>query len=577
MNRFFIYTLYCTLCCSLIWWPYLLSAQSLQTPFERSSGQRSATYQQCISFYKALDEQFETIHMEEAGMTDAGLPLHVVLYSAEGAATSPHPFTILIMNGIHPGEPDGIDACMMLLRDLARGTIKAPGNMVIAVIPVYNIGGALNRGTHSRVNQVGPEAYGFRGNAQNLDLNRDFTKCDSKEAMAFAAIFHRLQPAIFIDNHVSDGADYQHTMTLLSTQYDKLGKTLGAYMRDSLDPAVYKSMSAKGWPMIPYVNIEDENPRKGWTAFYDPPRFSAGYAALFNTIGYTPETHMLKPFKQRVESTYDLMRILIRECAHRKNAIEAARQQNLEEQLQQTAFPLSWKADTMLATNYRFLGYEPLYKKSMVTGQQRLYYDRTQPFTAIIPIHDHYKPVHIVQAPSAYIIPQGWHKVIERLAAQDVRMLLLQHDTVITVTAYHIDDYKTLPKAYESHYKHYDITVSASKQRIRFRKGDYLVDTHQEARRFIIEMLEPAGEDSYFAWNFFDAILQQKEGYSNYRWEDIAAAFLEAHPDVRRQLAMKKRTDPAFAKDAQAQLKFVYQQSPWYEPEHLRYPVFRME
>src|SRR5258706_7586238 len=100
---------------------------------------------------------------------DAGYPLHVVLFSADkdfnmDSWHKQRKVVILINNGIHPGEPDGIDASMMLLRDLATGKIKAPQNVVIAVIPVYNIGGCLNRNNYSRVNQNGPESYGFRGN-----------------------------------------------------------------------------------------------------------------------------------------------------------------------------------------------------------------------------------------------------------------------------------------------------------------------------------------------------------------------------------------------------------------------------
>ena len=80
---------------------------------------------------------------------DAGYPLHLVLFSTDMQfnPTKWHEqgkIVILINNGIHAGEPDGIDASMMLLRDLATGKIKAPSNVVLGFIPVYNIGGALN-------------------------------------------------------------------------------------------------------------------------------------------------------------------------------------------------------------------------------------------------------------------------------------------------------------------------------------------------------------------------------------------------------------------------------------------------
>jgi len=562
----------------LLLFAYSSNSQSLQTPFEHSEGRRCATYSQAIAFFKQLASSSEDVWMEEAGPTDAGIPLHLVYYRRGGKSrSSSTDLIILINNSIHPGEPDGTDACMLLLRDLVQGKATIPEGIKLAIIPVYNIGGALNRGSFSRVNQRGPEAYGFRGNAANLDLNRDFTKNDSREAQSFATLFHRLKPAIFIDNHVSDGADYQHTITLLSTQYDKLGGATGKLMRNELDPAIYKTMAAKGWPMIPYVNFEESDPRKGWVAFYDPPRFSAGYAALFHTIAYTPETHMLKPFKQRVLSTYELMNTIIRESAKQKEKIQLAIATDEANDAQLRELPLSWIADTTAATYHRFMGYEAAYKTSAVTGQPRLYYDHQKPFSATIPIYDHYLPKQFVDVPRAYLIPQGWHEVTDRLALQGVVMEPLARDTFMTVNAYHIADYKTSPKAYESHYKHSEIKVTARREKVRFRKGDLLISTAQPAKRFIVEMLEPTGEDSYFAWNFFDAILQQKEGYSDYRWEDVAADFLTTHPKVRQELEAKKKVDASFAKDASAQLKFVYQHSPWYEPEHLRFPVFRVE
>src|SRR6202012_3280989 len=141
---------------------------------------------------------------------------------------------------------------------------------------------------------------------------------------------------------------------------------------------------------------------------------------------------------------------------------------------------------------------------------------------------------------------------------------------------YHIGEFQSAPRAYEKHHKNTAIHVTAGVQQIQFLKGDYVIPTDQPARRFLVEMLEPTGEDSYFAWNFFDAILQQKEGYSAYRWEDVAASWLKEHPEVRQALEDKRRSDTAFAQNASQQLAFVYRHSPYYEPAHLRYPVYRV-
>lgn len=548
--------------------------QKLLTPFERSSGRRTATYAECIRFYYDLEAATGRIRVDSTGQTDAGYPLHTIVYPAARTRMD-QGITILINNGIHPGEPDGIDASMMLLRDIAEGRLIVPRNVQLVVIPVYNIGGALNRNSSTRVNQDGPESYGFRGNSQNLDLNRDFTKCDSREARLFTQIFHRYQPAMFIDNHVSDGADYQHVMTLLSTQYDKLGGALGRYFRARLDPALYRRMDKAGWPMAPYVNAE-ETPDKGWTAFIDPPRFSSGYAALFRTIAWVPETHMLKPFDQRVRATYTFMKEVIALAGTEGDTILALRKQDSGQLLQQKLFPLSWKDSA--ATPWPFKGYAAAYKTSEVSGQERLYYDHARPTNVTVSVRDHYAGRNYVTAPSAYIIPQGWHRVIDRLR-DNYRLdyLILEADSLIDVTAYALDSFRTSPNPYEGHYKHSAIHASPAPAKIRFLKGDYIFPTDQPARRFLVEMLEPEGEDSYFAWNFFDAVLQRKEGYSDYRWEDVAAQELRDHPEIRSALEQKKNADATFAGDAAAQLFFVYRQSRWYEAAHMRYPVYRVE
>ena len=558
-----------------------LFAQKWQTVFEKTAGKETVTYEQCIQYYKELDAAFSSITIKEFGATDAGYPLHLVLFSTNGKHDplqwhKENKVVIMINNGIHPGEPDGIDASMMLLRDLVTGKIKAPDNVALGIIPIYNIGGSLNRTSYSRVNQEGPVSYGFRGNAQNLDLNRDFIKSDSREAKEFARIFQFLNPDILVDNHVSDGADYQHTMTLLTSQHSKLNSVLGNYLHDVFEPSLYKGMEQKNWPLVPYVSFEGGNPERNWVAFYDPPRYSSGYATLFQTMAFMPETHMLKPFEQRVKSTYSLMQTFLEETTKQASVIKSTRQKAIESVRQQQEFPLTYRVDTSRYDMVRFLGYASAQKPSEVTGMNRMYYDRTKPYTREIKYFNYFKGEQLVKKPKAYIIPQGWHEVIELLNINKVNMQRLKNDTLIEVEVSKVSDYRTATRAFEKHYRQSGIKLSTDMQKIQFRKGDYLIYTGQTADRFLFETLEPGADDSYFSWNFFDAILQQKEGYSNYRWEDVAAAYLKEHPQLRAELDAKKKADEKFATNASAQLDFVYKNSPYYEPAHMRYPVFKL-
>ena len=559
-----------------------VAANAQKTVFENSGGKKTATYFETIDWYKKLSSKPAKFLLKEMGQTDAGYPLHLVLVSGDGKFDpmkwhQQKKVVILINNGIHPGEPDGIDASMMLVRDIVNNKVQLPSNVALAFIPVYNIGGCLNRNSYTRANQNGPEEYGFRGNSQNLDLNRDFTKCDTREARSFAQIFHFLDPDIFIDNHVSDGADYQHTMTLITTQYDKLGPVLGKWLKDDFEPGIYQGMKAKSWDLIPYVDFENDDLTKGINMFYEPPRYSSGYAALFNTLSFIPETHMLKSYEQRVSSTYDLMVTFIEQAGKKSTQLIATRKQAKEATRQQMNFPLSWKQDTTRFNMITFKGYEKDHQLSKATGLDQMFYNRTKPFTKEVRFYNGYTPANSVLKPKAYIIPRGWYPVVEIMKLNNVMVSQLKIDSSIEGTVYHIEDYKTLAKPYEKHHKNYAVKVSSSTQKIKLMAGDYVISTDQPNVRYIIEMLEPTGDDSFFAWNFFDGILQQKEGYSDYRWEDIAAGIIQKDPLLKQKLDEKKASDSNFAKNSSAILDFIYKNSSYYEKAHLRYPVYRID
>jgi hypothetical protein len=561
--------------------PVFAFNQTITTLFEQTHARQTPAYHEIIAWWKMMDERFTTVKMLTMGPTDAGFPLNLVVVSNDGdynmnSLHRKNKRIILINNGIHPGEPDGIDASMLLVRDIALRKIRLPDNVVLAIIPVYNIGGCLNRSLWYRADQNGPDSFGSRGNSQNLDLNRDFIKCDSKEARSFAAIFHLCDPDVFVDNHVSNGADYQHIMTLLTTQFNKLGGVMGNYLHMEFEPGVYKLMKEKGYDLVPYVDFAGNTPDSGMVAYFDGPRYSSGFASLWHTFAFVPETHMLKPYEQRVWATYALMESFIAFTSKNSAAIQQLRSQTKQAVTQQTEFPISWKPDTSRHDQVLFKGYEASHKPSEVSGLPRLFYDRSKPYEKQIQYFNYYNARTTIKKPAAYIIPQGWWKVIDLLKINKVNIQVLPGDTSIEVEVYHIDDYKTFPRQYEMHHLNTDVKVSSRKQVIRFRKGDYYIPLNQPANRFLVEVLEPQADDSYFAWNYFDAVLGRKEGYSPYAFEDIAAKYLEEHPDVKKQLEARRATDQAFAKSASAQLDFVYKNSPYYEPEHLRYPVYRV-
>ena len=573
--------------CILIWWPLFLAAQNplvmnLKLSHFEINNNYTPTYEEIIAYYSYLSGLSPFISMKMAGKTDSGKNLHEIVLSKYGfepdAIKKKNLPVLLINNGIHPGEPCGIDASILLVKKVISepALTSLLDSVVIVIIPVYNIGGTLNRSATSRANQLGPEQYGFRGNARNYDLNRDFIKADAANTRSFHQIFTKWDPDIFVDTHTSNGADYQYTMTLIATQGDKLGAIGQKFLEEDMIPALYRSMEEKNWEMIPYVySVSLETPDQGIMAFLDYPRYSSGYAALHHTWSFMPEAHMLKPYRDRVYSTLAFLESMASFIRANSLKIQIVRKAWKHATRTQTNFPLQYKLNKKKVDSLSFKGYTAAYKTSKVTGQDRLYYDREKPFTKNIPYYKHYDSTVVVAKPAAYVIPQGYTEIIEKLKEQKIFMYPIAEAQNLEVEKYKITGYQTSKSAYEGHYVHSDIRVEAFKTTQTFEVGDIIVPTDQEAVRFIVETLEPHAPDSYFAWNFFDAILQQKEHFSAYVFEDLASEILEKDQVLLLAFNKKKTEEPEFAKDAGAQLEYIYKHSPYYEPTHMVYPIAR--
>lgn len=549
------------------------------TPYEKGNGNQTTTFDEMRKFYQELSKQYPSISYETKGEDDNGAPIDVVIFnptkqSFEEARKGKS--VLLVNNGIHPGEPDGIDATMMLMRDLATGKIKAPKNVIFTAIASYNISGMMSRGSFSRANQNGPEEYGFRGNARNYDLNRDFIKTDSKNSRSFQQIFQWLKSDIFIDNHVSNGADYQYTFTYISTNKERLGNVLGNYFNDEMQRTILKNMEKKGVISVPYVNIHGDVPDGGFPAFVDSPRYATGYTSLFNSIGTVVETHMLKPYKDRVKVTYDYMVDNLNYIDENFKTIQQKRAENLKQYKVGNRYALAWKLDSTKYETIDFKGFEATYKPSDVSGKTRLWYDKNSKFSKPVKFYNTYVPAKEITIPKYYVIPQSEWKIIDLLKLNQIKMIPIKQDSTITVEQYRIKDFKTVPNPYEGHYLHYDTFVTKESGKTKFRAGDFLVPLDQDGVKFLLETLEPEAVDSYFNWNFFDAILGQKEYYSAYVFEDTAAKLLKDNKTLKTAFEMEKSINPKFAEDEQAQLDWVYKHSDYYEKTHRLYPVFRI-
>ncbi len=480
-------------------------------------------------------------------------------------------------NGIHPGEPEGIDACMALVRDfcIQPERLAALGKTVFLFIPIYNVDGCLNRQNTSRVNQDGPEIFGFRANARNLDLNRDFVKCDSLAAQVFNRFFTLWDPDVMVDTHTSNGADYSYTMTLIQTQADKLGDGLGPFLRETMLPEIYAQMEQRGWPTCPYVNPVKVTPDDGIEDFLEVPRFSTGFAALHHTIGFMPETHMLKPYADRYDSMRALVEVVLDFTIARAAQIQTLRLEAKQNAAQKKQWPVTWKPDHSRPSRFRFKGYQAVYSPSKIGNYMRLSYDRNQAWEKDIEYFDHFVEDVVVKAPKAYLIPQAWREVIERLQWNGVVLEKLSEDRSMQVQAYHIVDVQSRANAYEGHMFHDAMELSVTTQTINARAGDYVLSLNQPNARYAVETLEPQAHDSFFRWGFFNSVLEKKEAFSDYVFEDSAYEMLQTEPELAEKFAVWKAANPSLLDNQEAVLSFIFANGKrFHEPEWRRYPIY---
>ncbi len=543
------------------------------------------TYYETIEMYRLLDKNYSNAVLLEKGMTDSGKPLHLFVINNRkqfnpSKIRSEGKSVLMILNGIHPGEPEGIDASLQFADDLLRNKDNMQEwlkNMVIIIIPVYNIGGHLNRSAFNRSGQTTPYETGFRGNAANLDLNRDFTKCDSENAKSFIRIFHEWNPDVLLDTHTTNGSDHQYSITLIAPQPDLFPPVMENYLRNKFLPALYAGMKQGEYELIPYVDWYSRNPGAGIAMTQESPRYSNGYSAMFHTYGMITETQIYKKFPDRVKSTYQFICTLSKFTSGNSKEIIKTREEGINQSKAAAEFAITQKIDTATFRYIEFKGYETDEKQvSKVTGLPRFGYDMSKPYTRNIRFYDTYVPVEKIKIPEYYIVPAAWKPVTDLLRQNGVQYSCFRRDTTIEARVEYIDEYTSPLVPYNGHFYHQKVTIRDEIQKIRIMEGDMLIPVRQDCINYIIQMLEPKAVDSFFRWNFFDSVLDTREYFSNYGFEENALKYLNEHPDFRKKFETLQKSDTSFAKSHSKQMAYIYNNTEWAEKTYKRYPVIKL-
>jgi hypothetical protein len=503
---------------------------------------------------------------------------------------------VLVQNSIHAGEMDGKDACLALLRDMVITKSKASllERAVFVFIPMYNADGHERRSRYNRINQDGPLEMGFRGNGTNLNLNRDYLKADAPETRAFMAMFHRWLPDFFVDDHVTDGADYQYDVTFTIDDGPNMPNGTAKWVDEVATPTLEKYVDAHGHLASPtYINlVNDNDPAAGLGFNDDPPRFSTGYMILEGRPGMLVELHMLKDYKTRVTGNYELLAglmELVNRDADKLIALNATADKEAEAMgahpLSNVKYPLGlgWSGQT---TPFLFRGYKYTRELSAVSGVMWVRYAH-EPWNVSLPMQTGFKVTAETTLPAAYIVPAQWTNVIEVLASHQVEMTRTTAAWTGDVETYRCTGMAWQEPPFEARHPTFNGEATHDpgkfgscvlvRERMTFPAGSAVVRLNQRLSKVAVAWLEPAAPDSAMQWGFFDAIFEQKEYGEAYVLEQLAREMMERDPKLKAEFEKKVASDPAFAGNPYARLEFFYERSPWYAANRVGlYPVGRL-
>jgi len=557
------------------------------TFYEKSDYLSTPRYAETVGFCKKMDKASPLLHYTTFGRSPQGFDLPLLIADKNGnftpeAVRKSGNAVLLIEACIHAGECDGKDAGLMLLRDIAiyKKNNHLLDHVTILFIPILNTDGHERFGPYNRINQNGPEEMGWRTTAQNLNLNRDFMKADALEMKAWLTLYNKWLPDFFVDCHVTDGADFQYTMTYALETKGNMEKGLSDWTANVCEKYLVSEMKKSGFPVFPYVQFRNwHDPRSGLTLGVAPPMLSQGYTAMQNRPGLLIETHMLKPYKVRVTSTFIMLshtlELLNTEYKTLQSLVAKADAYTSGEVFRGEPFPVNYSESFADSIKVEFLGYDYTIDTSDLTGGLWFKYNNQKPTIWQLTMFPECKADKFVTLPEAYLVPPQCNVVIERLKLHGIKMTPLKNEISCSTKTSRFRNVRWQQRSYEGHHKlTYDLidTIEPSV----FPAGTMLIEMNQRTARIIAHLLEPASPDSYAAWGFFDANMEQKEYSESYVMETMAREMIQKNPALKSEFDEKKSTDKAFSSDPDAMLNWFFSKSLYWDSRFNVYPVGRI-
>jgi hypothetical protein len=551
--------------------------------YEKSNFLETGRYAEAAAYVRRLDEASPIARAFTIGNTPEGRSLDILMiskdrrFTAAERARSQKPL-ILVVNGIHSGEIEGKDASLILARRmLIEGRYSNVLDKVdIAILPIYNADGHERFSAYNRVNQNGPKEMGWRTNSINLNLNRDFVKADSPETKALIKFMNGYRPDFFFDNHTTDGGDWQYHAAYSVPMGPTQDPSVAAWSKRMV-AAVTKACGEDGHPIIPYFGgFNAANPASGITVSDFSPRYSTGYGAAINRPTMLIETHVLKPYKLRVETTFSMVLRTLEFCAQDAAGLIAANQA-ADRRAGQGIADKEVVVEAGASRNGRpieFLAYAYTPYESEISGATIPKWDRSKPMSVQSVIRDTMEPRGTVRAAYAYVIPAAWKEAIERLETHGIAYRRIPKTVTGNFDTYRLQNVVFPRIGFEGRFNPRFEAVLVREKRT-LPEGSAIVWTAQRRGKMVVHLLEPMAPDSLASWGFFNSVFEEKDFFEDYAMEPIAKEMMEKDPKLRAEF-QERLKDPNFANSPRQRLAFFYDKSAYADVRLNKYPVIRV-
>lgn len=566
------------------------TAVDWQTPAEKTDYRTTPNYAETFQYLQRLDASAPEIKLTSFGKTGQNRDLMLIVAATQNAFTpalarKQNKAVVLVQAAIHAGESDGKDAGLALLHDIAitKTRAKLLDKIVLVFIPIYNADGHERRSPFNRINQNGPAETGWRGNARNINLNRDYMKADESETRQWLKLWNEWQPDLFVDCHVTDGADYQYNLTYQFERHETVAPSIKRWLETAIEKRAVAATETAGNLLAPYLQFRDNRDYKqGIDEFLSTPRFATGYTVLRNRPGVLIETHANKPHKTRVLATRDFLAAMLEEINQNpqelfqaNRAAETETIRRFQTYNQNSQFPLAL-ALTEQSTPFALKGVESKVEQSEISGATRVIFDPAKPLNLTVPFYNQTRIAAAVAAPLAYIVPPQWAEIIERLELHGVEFDRLPQAKIFAVESYRLTAPKWATNSFESRIVLRDFKTEKTSEQREFPANSVLVKLQQPNAQIAVHLLEPSAPDSLIRWGFFNSIFEQKEYGEPYVLEKLAREMIAKNPDLKREFEEKLKTDKDFAANFYARLTFFFERSEYFDKNIGLYPIGRI-